>query len=183
MSSCHEYSGGGSAEIASLLPESWEEYKQLRLRALSTDPQAFGTSYSEAAKFPDEQWRQRLQDAFDGKRQLLFARLGGKLVGMVGAYQEEEDKRSFTANIHSMYVDSDARSHGVGRMLLSRLLESLGEGGILRAKLDVSTDQLAAKQLYLSLGFVVIGSSIQMLGDGKQHLELGMELLIHFGGR
>ena len=49
-----------SAEIVSLLPELWEEYKRLRLRALSTEPQAFGTSYAQAAEYPDEQWQQRL---------------------------------------------------------------------------------------------------------------------------
>ncbi len=170
-----------SAEIVTLPIEAWEEYKALRLRALKTEPQAFGSSFAEMERSPDETWQRRLHDVIDGKRHLLFARLCGRLVGMVGAFQEEEDRRNSAAYIHGMYVDSDARSRGIGRMLLSRLLENLAESGISRTKLDVSTDQLAAKQLYLSLGFVVTGSSIQTLGDGKQHVELDMELLVHSG--
>jgi adenylate kinase family enzyme/ribosomal protein S18 acetylase RimI-like enzyme len=153
------------------------------LRALKTEPQAFGSSFSEMAQSPGETWQRRLQDVIDRKSHLLFARLRGKLVGMVGAFQQEEDRQSSTANIYGMYVDSEARFQGVGKMLLSRLLQNLAESGVKRARLDVNTDQLAAKQLYLSLGFAVTGSKIQTLGDGRQHLELGMELLIHSGAR
>ena len=130
------------------------------------------------ARSTDETWQRRLQEVIERRSHLLFARLNGGLVGMVGAFQQEEDRQSSIAYIYGMYVDSEARSHGVGRMLLSRLLENLAESNIKRAKLDVSTDQLAAKQLYLSLGFAVTGSAVQTLGDGRQHLELAMELLI-----
>ena len=171
-----------SSEIVTLPVEAWEEYKSLRLRALKTEPQAFGSSFAEVARSLDGIWQRRLQDVIDRKSHLLFARLNGNLVGMVGAFQQEEDRQSSTANIYGMYVDSEARSQGIGRMLLSRLLEDLAESGIERAKLDVNTDQLAAKQLYLSLGFAVTGSQIQTLGDGRQYLELRMELLIHNGG-
>jgi len=172
-----------SVEIVTLPAEAWEEYKVLRLRALKTEPQAFGSSLAEMERSMGEEWQRRLQGVIDGKRHLLFARLCGKLVGMVGAFQEKEDRRSCTAYIHGMYVDSDARSRGIGRMLLARLLENLAESGITRAKLDVSTDQLAAKQLCLSLGFVVTGSKVQTLGDGKQHVELEMELPVNSGRR
>ena len=172
-----------SAEIVSLLPESWEEYKRLRLRALSTEAQAFGTSYAEAAEYPDEHWRQRLQDVFDGKSHLLFARLDGKLVGMVGAFQQDEDRKNLSANVISMYVEAEFRSRGIGRALLSRLLQDLALKGIEKARLDVVADQVAAKHLYLSLGFAFTGSSIQTLGDGREHIELQMELTGLAAGR
>jgi ribosomal protein S18 acetylase RimI-like enzyme len=172
-----------SLEVVNLPSEAWKEYKALRLRALETEPQAFGSSLAEMERSTDDVWQQRLQDVIDGKSHLLFARLYGKIVGMVGAFQEEEDRHSSSVYIHGMYVDHDARSRGIGRMLLSRLLENLADSGIKRAKLDVSTDQLAAKQLYLSLGFVVTGSNNQTLVDGKQHVELEMELLVHSGKR
>jgi ribosomal protein S18 acetylase RimI-like enzyme len=172
-----------SVEVVALPAEAWREYKALRLRALKTEPQAFGSTLAEMERSMNESWQRRLQDVIDGKSHLLFARLCGNLVGMVGAFQEEEDRNSSTTYIYGMYVDFDARSRGIGRMLLSRLLENLAESGIARAKLDVSTDQLAARQLYISLGFVVTGSNVQTLGDGKQHVELRMELPVDSGRR
>jgi ribosomal protein S18 acetylase RimI-like enzyme len=77
-----------------------------------------------------------------------------------------------------MYVDSEARSKGISRALLSRLLQDLARDGIKKARLDVVADQVVARRLYLSLGFVVTGSSVQTLGDGLEHVELQMELLL-----
>ncbi len=178
MSSSHECFEERSAEIVLLPPEAWPEYKRLRLRALSTESQAFGTSYAEAAESPDEQWRQRLQDVYQGKSHLLFARVDGRLVGMVGASQTDDDRKDFSASIISMYVESAFRHRGIGRALLSRLLHDLAVKGIVKANLDVVSEQNAAKQLYISLGFAVTGSSIQPLGDGREHCELKMELTL-----
>jgi ribosomal protein S18 acetylase RimI-like enzyme len=149
---------------------------------LQSEPQAFGSSFAEVVQYADETWQRRLQDAVEGKSHLLFARLGGKLVGMVGAFQQEEDRQSYSANIVSMYVDSEARSKGIGRGLLSRLLANLANSGIKKARLDVNADQGAARQLYLSLGFATTGSRVQTLGDGRQHRELEMELVIPSDG-
>ncbi len=178
MSSSYEYFDERSAEIVSLPPEAWPEYKRLRLRALSTESQAFGTSYAEAAEYPNGQWRQRLQDVYEGKSHLLFARVDGELVGMVGAFQTDDTRKDFSANIISMYVESAFRRRGIGRALLSRLLHDLAVKGIVKASLDVVSEQIAAKQLYASLGFAVTGSSIQPLGDGREHSELKMELTL-----
>jgi ribosomal protein S18 acetylase RimI-like enzyme len=170
-------------EIVRLPVGEWPAYKSLRLSALKTEPQAFGSSLKDVERSTDEEWRRRLQDVVDGKSHLVLARLSGRLVGMVGAFQREEDKNSMTANIFGMYVEPESRSLRVGRLLLVRLLENLAESGMVRTILDVNTDQLAAKQLYVTMGFAVTGSHTETMGDGKQHMGLAMQLLIPRGNR
>ena len=74
-------------QIITRLPvERWRKYRELRLRALKTDPQAFGQSWEEAVKHPEERWRERLIDAAQGKSWLVFAERDGELIGMSGAF-------------------------------------------------------------------------------------------------
>ena len=47
-------------EIQTLSLSQWQEYKDIRLRSLKTEPQAFLSRYEESASFPDEKWQQRL---------------------------------------------------------------------------------------------------------------------------
>lgn len=41
-------------QVVTLQPSKWQEYKNLRLLALKEEPQAFGSTYEENAKRPDE---------------------------------------------------------------------------------------------------------------------------------
>lgn len=43
-----------------VLNPTWQEYKQLRLLALETDPKAFGSSLEEERLSPDEKWQKYL---------------------------------------------------------------------------------------------------------------------------
>src|SRR6266545_3805166 len=62
-------------------PDEWRAYKELRLRALRDEPQAFGEPYQHAAALPDARWRRRLEEAGGPMGgELLFAQRGGQLV-------------------------------------------------------------------------------------------------------
>ena len=47
-----------------VLNPTWQEYKQLRLLALETDPKAFGSSLEEERLSPDEKWQKYLNHFF-----------------------------------------------------------------------------------------------------------------------
>lgn len=52
------------AEISTRIfqPNDWQIYKDLRLRALKDSPDAFGTTYHDACKYPESLWQARLEN-------------------------------------------------------------------------------------------------------------------------
>ena len=166
-------------EIVTLPVSSWQEYKELRLRALKTDPQAFASSYQKEVAYPDTKWQERLQGAMDGKSWIFFARLNGKIAGMTGAYRDENDIKNHQVWIWGVYVNSEARRKGLAKSLMAKMLEELKKReDIDTVKVGVNLDQEPAKKLYEKFGFKPVETELLVLGDGLEHEESIMELIL-----
>ncbi len=169
--------GQDKIEIVTLPVFSWQEYKELRLRALKTEPQAFYSSYEKEVVYPDDKWQQRLRNVENGKSWMFFARLNGKLVGIVGGYRSKEDIHNNRVQIWGVYVDPQARRKGIAKSLMEKMLEELKKhSDIAIVRTEVNVDQQPAKKLYEKFGFEVAGTESLVLGDGLEHKELIMEL-------
>ena len=166
-----------SVTIARLDPDRWQDFRALRLDALRTDPQAFGSSYRDARERPDTFWREWLENAARGTESLLlFAQAGCQLVGMIGAFIDAEHRY---ADIVAVSVLREARGQGIAKALMSALLHALEhDERITRLALDVNVDQLAAISLYASFGFGIVGSQRSVLGDGREHDKYLMEKVL-----
>lgn len=165
-------------EIATLHPDQWELYRAIRLEALSTDPQAFGTTYAEAAAKPESYWRSRLeQSQADVLSRLLFAMEGGWPVGLVGAYPSD-DKQS--VNVISMYVRPSYRGVGVARELLAGLFSELqGCPGVQFLELVVHPSQPTAVALYRRFGFRLVEVMESQRSDGTPLQRWRMKRPLH----
>lgn len=148
----------GSLTIIKLSPDEWKTYKDLRLRSLQEYPEAFGGSYEEEVCYPDNQWKNYLQDSLrpDGTV-FLFARLDNKVVGMAGARIKKTLKNHHSATIFSVYVAPEARNRKIASRLLETILEELKNRSIVKANLIVNVQQKAAFKLYRRMGFHVVG--------------------------
>jgi ribosomal-protein-alanine N-acetyltransferase len=83
----------------------------------------------------------------------VAARTDGKLVGY-GGIARLGRKRPFEYEIHTIGVDPAYQGQGIGRQLLTQLLEIASGGAVF---LEVRTDNAAAIGLYESFGFVNVG--------------------------
>lgn len=155
----------------------WQEYKELRLRALKTEPQAFSSSHAKETTYPDEKWQERLKSANEGITSwMYFARKGNGLVGMIGGYRDENNLRNHTAQIWGVYVDPEYRGKGIAKSLKSILIDSMAQNiDINTIKLEVNTDQGSAKKLYEHFGFKSLDTVTLLLGDGVEHQVTNME--------
>jgi len=162
-------------EIIQVPVEGWQLYRELRLRALKEDPEAFSSSYADGLNQPEELWRKRLTDAAVGEHSwLLFARQDDKLVGMIGAFLE--DPSTDTATVVSVYVPKEARRQGISARLMQEMLRLLSRApGLRKAKLAVNETQLGAIQLYRRFGFVETGVEPATTGAGQAVQQLMME--------
>jgi ribosomal protein S18 acetylase RimI-like enzyme len=155
--------------IAPARVDEWPKYKALRLEALRTDPQAFGSAYEDEVAKADEDWIKTIRAASQPDADiLLIARHGEQWVGMAGAFFGKAQKRQHLATIWGVYVNPQYRGRGIGKRLLEAVLrEVAGRPGILKVTLSVTTDQLAAIGLYQRLGFNVIGRAAKELKVGE----------------
>lgn len=162
-------------EITKLSTEEWQKYKELRLRALKEDPQAFGASYKTNFEYPEKEWKRRLENASKGKTNwLLFAREGIKLAGMIGAFLE--DGVTDTATIYFVYVPIEEREKGISNKLMDGILKELSQKPFLRkVKLVVNKDLIPAVNLYKKFGFTEVGTQKFKMGNNKLTDELVME--------
>ncbi len=162
-------------EIVKLPLSEWESYRNLRLKALIEDPQAFGASYEDNSKYTEEEWKRRLGKAYDGKTNwLLFARQDSKLVGMVGAYIDKGVKD--TATVISVFVPKEERGKQISTKLMGKLLLELSNNESLKkVELTVNTLQKPAITLYKKFGFKETGIQKFKMGDGKFANEFKME--------
>lgn len=156
-------------EIVTLQPEDWRQYRDLRLRALKEEPQAYGSTYEDNAKRPDEFWQKRLEESLIMSTQwLVFAKSDRMLVGMMGAFIEKE--QSDSAHIIAVYVIPEARGKGIAKSLMKELLESIKTNKqIKNIIVDVNVEQTVAFNLYKNSGFEISKQYRAKLGDGKEH--------------
>lgn len=158
--------------ISRLHPDEWPGYKALRLEALRTEPQAFSSTYTTNAQHPDAFWRGRLA-AVGSSSWLLFAKTQGRLVGMIGAFVEDQPD---LADIVSVYVTPEFRQRGISKLLMAAILDELRQTVVIKtARLGVNGTQRAAVRLYESFGFQPIGVENLLMGDGQWYDEMLME--------
>jgi len=159
-------------DIVTLPPDRWEAYRDLRLTALRAEPIAFSEPYDRAAARTLEEWRRRL---IDPTNWVVFAERGDTLVGLAAAYVIPDEPTA--VHIVSVYVDASVRQRGVGRRILSSLIQRVAaSSAAVTLRLGVLDTNAAAIALYASLGFAVVGEQHDVVHHtGRAYDELIME--------
>lgn len=158
-------------QITKIYSDRWEEYRELRLEALRTDPDAFGATIEATLARPESWWRGVLETAkTDPNKTAVFAVVDGRLVGIAGAYPEEEPD---CVDVTGMFVMPSERGKGIGRALLQAVVDEITAGTI---RLYVNASMTAAVSLYERFGFVTFVKSSGTRADGSTFDQLGMEL-------
>lgn len=130
--------------------------REVRLRALVTDPDAFGASYERDAAHDDEHWEERASGAASGnERFIALAEDDGQVVGMIGAYTPDE--ASHVRHLVSTWVAPEARGSGLGSELVAAVVQWARAAGASEVTLWVVDENRAAIALYEGAGFVPTG--------------------------
>ncbi len=129
----------------------WEAYRDLRLRALATDPLAFGSTLAREQAFEPETWKRRLGHPDDPGPSATWVAVAptGEFVGLVASAAFEGEPHLF-----AMWVDPGHRRKGLASRLLDRALAwASARFPGQRIVLDVNPRQAEAVHLYESRGF------------------------------
>ena len=142
--------------VRAVAPERWQEYRDLRLAALTIDPDAFGSTLAREAGFTTSQWRERCSnpDSFIGY-------LDGRPAGLAALVPGEGPRRELAG----VWTAPAARGHGVAEEVCRAAIQAAERSGSTTLALMVAVNADSARRLYRRLGFVETGHTRPMPRD------------------
>jgi GNAT superfamily N-acetyltransferase len=145
--------------------------RDVRLRALRTDPESFGSTYDEVAGRAGGNWQTWVAEHSGGDDHCTFlAFLGEHPVGLLRI--EREPRRPDIFWIFSMWVAPEARRQGLALELLAEAERWIEAAGGREARLNVVDRATPARRLYERAGYRLDGRSEPATHDSA--VELGM---------
>ncbi|HEY0703701.1 MAG TPA: GNAT family N-acetyltransferase [Candidatus Acidoferrales bacterium] len=140
-------------------------YRECRLEALRSSPEAFGSTYEQ--EYPQTlDWfadRLRSSDMFGAFR-------GAELMGIAGLLVGKGLKEKHKGLLVSMFVRGAARKMGLGRRLAEAVMEH-ARARVELIQLSVVSENEAAIRLYQDLGFVEYGREKKALKQGGRYYD------------
>ncbi len=141
-------------DIRHVRPQDWESLKAIRLLSLSDSPEAFCTTYEEAASYANDVWIKRASvDPVGGSSVSVIAMDGADAVGMaVGMLCDDG-----ALDVVSVFVAPEHRGTRIAQELMATV-ETWGRGqGADRAVLEVEAGNQRAGAFYARLGYLPTG--------------------------
>ena len=136
--------------IRPLTVEHLDDYRTIRLRSLTTDPDAFGSTLARESEFNAAAWRSRLQGFAGRPGQVFIDEIDGNPVGVVGIGRSELPD---DAMLWGMWVDPTVRGRGVGARLVDAAIEWALANECSTVTLWVMRSNDSALRLYERHGF------------------------------
>lgn len=164
-------------EVRTFKQSEWRIYKDLRLRALSESPDAYGRTLDEELQRSDDEWETRLERAQDRQTSLpIFAMCNKTPVGL--AWGRIDMSEPQVAHVFQVWVDPHYRNRGVGQQLLGELVGWAREIRVRWVELNVTQGNGPAMSLYGRLGFRPYGD-LTPLREGSPLMMQSMRLAMN----
>lgn len=100
--------------IKQFQPTAWKSYKAIRLEALQTNPEMFGSNYEKESAYADEQWVSFLEKDSRGLFGLFYE---GELLGLTAIAQKPTD--SDTAILYASFIHPAHRGNGLSKLFFT----------------------------------------------------------------
>jgi RimJ/RimL family protein N-acetyltransferase len=151
--------------IRLLTPADAALYRPVRLEALTTNPEAFTSTFEREQDKPLAWFEERLaiSDVFG-------AFIADELVGTAGFRREDGAKTAHKGVLWGMYVRPQARKSGTGRLLVDAVAAHAAQR-VEQLHLVVVSENQAALRLYTAAGFAEYGRGLKALKVGDRYYD------------
>ncbi len=163
--------------------DEWERIREIRLRSLREDPDAFGSTLEREAGHGEDAWRAfvtgRVTGREEGVRQAAFVAVDhdGRWVGLAVGVVRPDDRS--LAKLYAMWVDPVARGRGAGERLVESVASWATATGADRLELCVTEANAPAVRLYRRTGFEPTGDRDELRpGSGVATVTLRRRLAL-----
>jgi ribosomal protein S18 acetylase RimI-like enzyme len=128
--------------------DDWELLRDIRLRALREDPDAFLSTHAQESAFPVSQWQERASQANGAS---FIAVADGTAEGLATGIAAEDPG---TVVLVGMWVAPALRGTGIAPELVAHVVDWARARGSERVCLSVEGDNERAARLYERCGFI-----------------------------
>ena len=108
--------------IVKLQPKDWRLIREIRLEALTQEPQAFNSTFEEVSSYPESYWEEKMVSKKDI---FAFAMCRNRIIGVMNLTIGEDGEAEDVAVVHGAYVTKDFRGLGIGKVLLNFLIDEV----------------------------------------------------------
>jgi ribosomal protein S18 acetylase RimI-like enzyme len=137
--------------------DDWAVFRELRLRSLLDEPDAYGSTYGEESSQTERSWRDWAAGRWRGGAAAVFLGRGADDMPTGTITVAEYEAEPGTAWIYAMWVAPDARRAGIGRDLIDAAAAWARDRGCARLVLSVTETNAAARSFYEACGFAETG--------------------------
>jgi ribosomal protein S18 acetylase RimI-like enzyme len=151
--------------IRRLRSDDAASFKAIRLEALKANPELLRSTFEQEEKLDAAWFADRLEDDH-----VIGAFRDGELVGTAGFAIQKGQPNAHKGWLFGMYVRPSSRNLGVGRLMLSAVLDVARENVEL-VQLGVVRDNGPALRLYESVGFLEFGVEAKASKYGDKYYD------------
>lgn len=141
----------------------WARVRKIRLLALKSDPDAFGSTFDKEHDQSPSFWQGRLQS----NATTLLASIDGQDVGIITIAPHWDDGHSVC--FYGVWVAPEARGQGVGDAIIGAAIAVAKDLNVLYIRLEVSDVNAPAIALYARWGFEPSGH-VMTLPAPREHI-------------
>lgn len=149
--------------------DDWKKFREIRLKGLQTDPQAFGETFENESQKNEDYWKEKF---LNPEQCFYVAEEGGEFIATTGSKKIAEDNWMIIA----VYVSPEFRGKNISQELINRIIDEAKNNGAVKVSLMVNPIQKSAVRLYEKMGFKIVKiEKDQKMGDGRSYDEYYME--------
>jgi RimJ/RimL family protein N-acetyltransferase len=151
--------------IRLLNPDDWQEYRQLRLHAIKTEPHFYSVDPREENQRNEEGWKNILADT---QRAIFGLYDGNNLTGMTSVFIRKEDQETGTAWFGGTFIMPEYRGRGLAHMLYKARLDwAVNHPSLKQLKLSHRKNNVVSRNAHRKYGFQLTGVMQRQWSDGQ----------------
>ena len=154
-------------ELRRLEIGEWQQYKKIRLEALSSAPEVFGSNYQKEAAYSDAEWMALLGNP---KCAIFGFYNQDLLIGLTGVVLDRADESN--AILIASFIQEGHRGRGLSRLFYEARITWAREQGCLRITVSHRVGNEASRAANQSFNFAYTHSRDVVWPDGVKAEEL-----------
>lgn len=165
-----------NVQINQLAENDWVKFKNIRLRALHTDSNVFGSNYERESNFAETDWRERLAAADNA---IFLLSDGETPIGVTCVSVDRNDPSGKTALLWGTWLAPEYRGRNLSNLMYRTRLEwAKRQPSVEKVIVSHRASNFASKFANKKHGFVQTHAVQKVWSDGEIEDEIFYELKV-----